>query len=332
MVAKQKSLNLKSGAATLANLKDGFSAGTFVPLTRGTAYFVDPTNGDNNASGTSPEKAVADIPTAFDLATANQHDTIFYIAGSSSISLTSQLVWNKNYTHLIGIAAPTFSSQRARIFQDSAATTLSPLINITASGCIFDNLLIFQGVDDAASLLNVQVTGGRNYFHNVHFAGGGHATMAIDNCASLMVNGGEENTFHNCKLGLTTIPLATGGNVLRFDGSAKENEFVDCILGVLIGNAGARLVELVDGSAMDQINWFKNTKFVSNSVNRATTMASAWEIPSLSGQTALVYMDKDCDGLGFTDWDDDNRALLFFAGGTITAGGNTGIAQVSNST
>ncbi len=36
-------------------------------------------------------------------------------------------------------------------------------------------------------------------------------------------------------------------------------------------------------------------------------------------------------GLGFTDWDADNRGIVYLNGGTETAGGNTGIALVSTS-
>lgn len=327
----------------LTNYDDGLTSFGMVVMSRpippgGSIFWLNPSHGnasDGNGDadvGASFDAPMATLDGAFALCTANKNDIIIYVPGSTSLNLTAQLVWNKNYTHLIGLGAPSRMGQRARIFQGSAATGLSPLINITASFCHFENLLIFQGVGDATSLINVQVTGRGNYFYNIQFAGGGNATMAIDNCASLMVNGGEENTFHSCRMGVTTIPLATGGNVLRFDGNAKENYFINCVVAALIGNLGARLVELVDATAMDQINWFLNCKFVSNSVNQATTMASAWEIPALSGTTMIAYMDKDCGGRGFTDWDDDNRGLLYLEAGTISAGGNAGIAQVSNST
>lgn len=304
----------------------------------GSIFWLNPSHANasdgngNGGVGASFDAPMATLPGAKDLLTANKHDTIIYVSGNTSLSLSALLTWDNDYTHLIGLCPPTRSSQRARIFQAAAATGLSPMINITATGCLFANLLIFQGVADATSLINVQVTGGRNHFWNVHFAGGGNATNAVDGCASLMVNGGEENTFERCKLGLTTIQLATGGTVLQFDSRAKENFFIDCILGVSIGHIGARLVELIDGAAVDQMNWFKNTQFVSNSVNQAFTMESAWEIPALTGTTPIVYMDKACGGRGFTDWDDDNRGLLYLEAGTITAGGNAGIAQVSNST
>jgi hypothetical protein len=298
----------------------------------GTKYYLDPTNGNDGNSGLSRDDAFATLPTAFAAIPANENNILVYIAGTSSISLSAAFDWNKDYTHFVGETAPSGAANRARIFQAAAATGLSPLITVSAKGCIFYNIYTFQGVDDATSLINWSVTGGRNYFRDMHFAGGGHATMAIDNCASMLLNGAEENTFDNCRFGVTTIPLATGGGVIRWDGSSKENIFRDCRVAALIGNAGARLMEFVDGSAVDQVNWFFNTKFVSNSVNRATTMASAFEIPALTGATALGYFDLQCGGLGFTDWDDDNRGWAFFEGGTKTAGGNTGFALESNST
>ena len=298
----------------------------------GVKYYLDPTNGNDGNSGLARTDAFATLPTAYAAIPANLNNVLVYIAGTSSLSLSAAFTWAKNYTHFVGETAPSGAANRARIFQAAAATGLSPLFTVSSKGSIFHNIYTFQGVDDNTSLGNWSVTGGRNFFKDMHFAGGGHATMAIDNCYSMLLNGAEENFFDNCRFGVTTIPLATGGNVLRWDGNSKENIFRNCRIAALIGNAGARLVELVDASAMDQINWFFNTKFVSNSVNRATTMASAWEIPSLPGATALAYLDKACGGVGFTDWDDDNRGLLFLEGGIITAGGNAGIAQVSNAT
>lgn len=304
----------------------------------GAVFWLDPSHplaSDENGKGGVGAKLnapMATLPGAKDLLRANKHDMIVYKSGNISLSLTEQMDWDNDYSHLIGLCPPTRSSQRARIFQDSTATGLSPLFNLTASGCYIGNILLFQGVPDATSLLNLQVTGGRNYLWNVHAAGAGNATNAVDGCASLMVNGGEENTFHTCKLGLTTIALATGGTVLQFDSRAKENFFIDCILSARVGHVGARLVEVVDGAGVDQINYFRNTLFIANSVNQAISLESAWEIPALTGTTPIVYIDKNCDGRGFDDWDDNDRDLLYLAAGTITAGGNAGIAQLANST
>jgi len=307
------------------DLLDFLTNPTFV----GNAYYLDPTDGSDGNSGTAPDDAFATLPTAYAALEAGQHDVLYYISGSSSISLSAVLDWSKSYTHFVGIGSAPGGSPRARIFPATGATGISPMITFSGHGCVVANIAVKMDKADATSLIAVSVTGYSNEFRDCHFAGGVNATCAVDGCASLLLNGAEENMFVNCRFGVTTIPLATGGTVLQFDGSAKENIFRDCQVCVLIGNAGARLVEVIDGSGVDQINWFFNTPFISNSVNRATTMASAWEIPALTGTTALVYLDEGCKGIGFTDWDDDDRGLLFLASGTITGGGNSGIALVS---
>jgi len=297
----------------------------------GDKYYLDPTNGSDSNSGRAKDDAFATLPTSYAALTASQHDVLFYISGTSSISLDEAFTWAKSYTHFIGIGAASTIGNRCRIFQTATATAVSPLITWSASGCIVSNIYTFQGVDDADSLINWSVTGGRNLFLSCHFAGGGHDTMAIDNCASLQLNGAAENRFIDCTMGVDTIALGDGGNVIRFDGSALRNIFQNCRVNTLIDNAGARLVELVDGTAVDRINWFYGCEFFSNSVNKATTMGSAFEIPAHT-TTATIYLDPLCRGIGFTDWEDDNRGILYLGSGTSTGGGNSGIALVSNST
>ena len=80
------------------------------------------------------------------------------------------------------MGAPTHAAQRTRIVCNAA--DLSPFLTISAYGCIFENLYLWQGQDDVHSLVLCSVTGKRNYFRGVHFAGGGHATQAIDAGAS----------------------------------------------------------------------------------------------------------------------------------------------------
>ena len=293
-------------------------------------YFVDPVNGSSGNSGLSLDDALDSIVTAEDKCVANQHDTVFYIAESSGDTWSAALTWDKNYTHLIGICAPTMVAQRSRVFQLSTLTDASPLLDITASGCIFKNFYIFQGVDDAGSLLNVRVTGGRNYFENVHFAGGGHATQAIDGGASLALYGAEECTFVNCTIGVDTIAAATGMMGMRVDTDAKRNIFRGCNFTMYAGHAGCGFVEIVDSAAFDRYLLFDNCLFINDAVGY--TMTSAFIIPSGMGSATHRIVLKDCTGIGFTDWDTSDRGLMYLNMGTITGGGNAGIAQVSAAT
>jgi len=293
-------------------------------------YFVDPVNGSNSNTGDRWTKPVADIATAFGKCTANQHDTVVYLASSSGITMTAALDWNKNYTHLVGMCAPTCVGQRARIFQLSTLEGASPLLTVSATGCIMKNFYIFQGVDDATSLINVSVTGARNYFENVHFAGGGHASQAIDGGASLKLDGGSENLFKNCTIGVDTIAAATGMAGLILDGAGARNVFRECMFTMYAGNAGAKFVEVADSAGFDRYVIFDNCLFINDATGH--TMTEAFTVPGGMGSATHRLILKDCVLLGVGDVEDNDRGIVYMNMGTITAGGNAGLMQATNST
>lgn len=283
-------------------------------------YLVDAANGADTNQGDRWSQPLATIAAGYAKCVANQHDVVLVLAGSSGNNLSAALDWAKNYTHLIGMCAPTMAAQRARIFQLSTLTGASPLLTGSATGCIFKNFYIFQGVDDATSLVNVSVTGGRNYFENVHFAGGGHATMAINGGASLKLDGAEENRFVRCTIGVDTIAAATGCAGILFDGEAHRNVFEDCLITMYAGNAGAIFAEVVDATGIDRYTVFKNCLF---SNTAAQAMTEAFAIPAGMGAPRRIYL-MDCALHGATDWDANDRGVLFQNNGTITVGGNAG--------
>lgn len=309
----------------------GLPVMTGVPFSKNAKYyFVDAATGSDGNDGLTPESALATIIAAEDKCVANQHDTVFYISSGSSVTMTAALTWDKSYTHLIGICAPTMVAQRARIFQLSTLEGASPLFDITGTGCIFKNLYCFQGVDDATSLLNWRVTGGRNYFENVHFAGGGHATQAVDGGASLALYGAAESTFVNCTIGVDTIAAATGMMGVRVDTDAKRIVFKGCNFTMYAGHAGCGFVEVVDSAGFDRYIIFDNCLFINDAVGY--TMTSAFVIPGGMGSATHRIMLKDCTGIGFTDWDTSDRGLIYLNTGTTTGGGNAGLGVVSAAT
>jgi hypothetical protein len=288
-------------------------------------YFVDAANGSDSADGRSWEKPLATIAAAYAKCTTNQHDVVAVIGGASSNTLSAALTWSKSYTHLVGIGAPTRAGQRARIFQLSTLTGASPLITVSGSGCIFQNLYVFQGVNDNASLINVSVTGGRNYFENVHFAGAGHATNAVDGAASLKLDGAEENTFVKCTIGVDTIAAATGVTGLLLDGEAHRNVFEQCNFTLWGGHAGASFVEVADATGIDRYNIFRECLFLNTS---ATAFTSGIVAPAGMGAPRRIYL-FNCAIDGAGDWDANDRGIILCNSGTITGGGNAGLFAAS---
>lgn len=266
--------------------------------------------------GAAANRPMATIEGAIALMTANSNDVLHYVPANTSITLAAAVTWSKNYTHFIGYGAPTRTAQRARIFQLSTLTGASPLWTVSATGCIFKNFYIFQGVDDNTSLINFSVTGGRNYFENIHFAGGGHATQAIDGGASLLLDGAEENTFVNCTMGVDTIDAATGMMALRMDGEAHRNVFINPIFRMRAGNSGAGFIEVVDAQGIDRDNTFINPLFINNS--SSNDMASCIVAPAGMGEPRVLIL-KDFATHNVTKVDANDRGIVFGNQDVVTA-------------
>lgn len=274
-------------------------------------YLVDPANGDDDNPGDRWTQPLASLEAAEDKCVSGQHDTVLYLGGTSGNNLAAALAWDKSYTHLVGLCAPSHVGQRSRIFQTATLTGASPLITVSGQGCIFKNLYIFQGVDDATSLINVEVSGSRNYFENVHFAGGGHATQAIDGGASLKVSG-SENKFKDCVVGVDTVAAATGmvGILLAgADGEGARNYFDHCMVTMLAGDTGAAFVEVSGATAIDRYTVFDNCMFINTNHNNFD-MASAFVIPAIAANRPARIFLKDCVSYGSAKWDANDRGVL----------------------
>lgn len=287
-------------------------------------FVVDPVNGVDTNSGEKFEAPLLTVRAALAKCTAGRHDAVVVIGANTAVLEAAAIDWNKDYTHLVGLCAKGAFSQRARIVCN--AVDLSPFFTISAKGCIVKDLEFWQGQDDVHSLVCVSVTGSRNYFQNVHFAGGGHVTQAIDGCASLYLNGAQECLFEDCTFGIDTIAAGNGEVAVLMDNSATRIVFKNSLFNLFAGNAGARWLEIVSNMSIDRLILFENCKFINLA---ATTMASAFQIPAGVDANNKRFLLKSCVMIGATDWDANNRGLMFLDMVAPTSGGDSGIALVS---
>lgn len=289
-------------------------------------YYLDPTNGSDGNSGLSRTDAFATLPTAYAAIPENLNNVLVYIAGTSSITLSAAFTWAKSYTHFVGECAPSRVAQRARIFQLSTLTGASPLFTWSATSSIMKDIYVFQGVDDATSLINVLVSGERSYFQNCHFAGGGHATQAINGGASLQVTG-SENRFVECTVGVDTIPAATGMVGILFDGQASRNTFEGCDVTMYAGHIGAAFVKVADGTGIDRYTTFRKGCLFINSNSDNFLMASGFLIPAFAANnSSRILVDSTCMFHGVSKNDADDRGVLFGGLDAYTAADLSGVA------
>jgi hypothetical protein len=171
------------------------------------------------------------------------------LANDLACNPAAAIDWDKDYTHLIGIGSllPGLG-QRCRIV-GTAALDLSQVITFSSTGCIVKNMQIYNGNDAAADSGAAIVSGGRNYFENVMFAGMAHVTPgARAGCYSLSLTG-EENVFKRCSIGLQTIIRAQANAELIISGAAcYRNKFIQSEFLSWSVTAGKLLVKFEAGS------------------------------------------------------------------------------------
>lgn len=322
---------------TLTNLPNGISSfGVPViggiggmPLT-GTWYFCDYANGSDGNDGLSPENPLKTITRAHALCTAGQNDVVFLIGDGGTTAtqrLTETMVWSKNATHLIGETAPVMEFQRARISTLTTQTTnINPLITISASGCIFANFSIFQGVGEAATAEQcLNITGDRNYFWNVAVEGMGHANGAAQaGSYCVKFDDGDENLFEHCAIGTETIQRsAANASVLVRTGS-QRNMFRDCIFPMAASDTDPLWVDVdatnaLNGSTMTFQNClFRNLLNISSAATPAVVAVVA------SDANGTVYF-QNC-GAQASNWAANSTRVQVANGAVSNADGGLTVA------
>lgn len=282
----------------------------------GNIWYVDPTNGSDSGGGKKQTDALKTIVTALSKATANNHDVILVApdGGTGRTAETAVITWNKRFTHLIGSAAPVHINTRAGF---SMGASVSPGINISENGCIFANMTwaTFQDNNILAT-----VTGNRNRFHNIHFAGIGHATAGDDTAARcLYLNGGQENLFTNCTFGLDTVMRSTTNATIELASSASRNFFESCLFQMAADNVGPNHLLLTGSSAIDRWLWFNNCHFYSFWTNDTDKITHAFD---LAAQTATghVMVTGHYSLTGADDWEATASGKLYVQRFGETAG------------
>ncbi len=110
-----------------------------LPPFTGNYFWVDETFGSDGNTG-GPQDPLKTLAQAQSYATAGNNDVVFV---NGTIHTTATIAWAKNNTHLIGLTAPS-QNDRARI-SASGTTVFTPLVNVTAGGCIIKNIGTFYG-------------------------------------------------------------------------------------------------------------------------------------------------------------------------------------------
>ncbi len=256
-----------------------------IPI-QGKYIFVKPHSGLDIYDGLSPQKAVKTLARAKVLATADQNDVVVMFSESNTGTITSDLQltnldWNKDLVHLIGVGAGSFLGQRSRVGWSTSTSTAiaTPLFTLSANSCLISNVEFISELAGGTSQPGcMNVTGMRNKVFNCQISGMANADQVIAGAYSLYLNAAAENLFERCYIGLDTIPRATDTtSEIRLANAATRNMFLDCTIATQIGhNTYSPYVYFNGADAIDRWLHFKRCSFINFSVNYAYTQSVAF--------------------------------------------------------
>ncbi len=286
-----------------------------VPRSKGSKIFVvDYVNGSDSNPGTKWEAPLKTVEAAYALCTTLKNDVVLLVGNGTSNPATAAITWSKDFTHLIGLSAPSLMEPRSRI-KCPAALATTPFITWSASGCVIKNISFWHETSDALGLVNVYVTGGRNFFQNCQFAGGVGAN-AVTGERSLKISGANGgNTFKHCVIGNDTIMVPDGGAGLEFVTGAMHNIFDDCVFNVSTNGTTYAHILAAAAAGVGRLNMFRRCLFV-NEGNGA--MANVVLLGAALPVSSYLFM-LDCWMYGAAKWDANNRGVIT----NITIAANT---------
>lgn len=300
-----------------------------VPRSKGSKVFVvDYVNGSDSNPGTKWDAPLKTVEAAYALCTTLMNDTVLLVGNGTSNTAAAAITWAKDFTHLIGLNSGG-PEPRSRI-KSAAALATTPFVTWSGDGCIVKNISFWHETSNAAGLVNVSVTGGRNSFENCQFAGGVGANNA-SGARSLKIGGADAsgNAFKNCWIGLDTIQAVTGNVPLEFHTGAMHTVFEDCTFAHSAAATTNVHVILSAAAASGRLNQFKRCLFV----NEVPSVAQA-EVFSLShalAESSRIFM-LDCWMYGVGKWDSNNRGIVTnITIAANTTGVNTGNTMVATS-
>jgi hypothetical protein len=298
----------------------------------GSIFYLDPLGGNDNNSGKDLGNAFATLTAAYAALTDNHHDVVIIAPtakGTGEPYATTEIAaitWSKSLCHVVGNVGPTPFSSRARVA--TATAGLSPFITISGQGNSFHNMQFYSNA--TTNYIDVRVSGNRNFFENVHFAGPANATAATNaGAGALELYGAQENYFRNCAIGMDTV-TRTGANAnlkitLGADTVAR-NVFDDCIFPMLAGSNAPLFIKQADVNGMDRFNLFRNPVFVNAIGSTATTTTDAIAINATPGGVLILQSPVK---VGTTGWA-DNLTNVYIIGSSSAATYADGIGFAVN--
>lgn len=251
------------------------------PLTFGTVFYVDPTNGSDNYNGRSMDKAFATIETAYAAVTSGNHDVIV-LSANAAHAITTPETWSKSRFHVVGTGfrdgAPM--GQRSRITSaQTSGSHVAPIV-ITGVGVTLNNLKITSSDTNAASVYGVADGGEFTIMRNVWIEK--DTDLDQTGAAELLCNA-DTPAYLNCTFGNMIYQASVARQSVLFTREtitgkvARDVTFKDCTFQSFATSATFVNCRATTND-IERMAWFKDCLFASK--KGSTTQDEAFGIAS----------------------------------------------------
>src|SRR5581483_520772 len=252
----------------------------------GNYFWVNATTGSDGNTG-GPQDPFATLTQALTAATAGNNDVIFL---TGTYSPTATLTWSKNNTHLIGLTGGNYGTASISVANTAASSgAITPLVNVTATGCIFQNVSVLSGIAQATNQVAWAEAGGQNTYINCNINQCGAALAANAAGTRALTMASTNNTFQNCIIGGDAVARGTNANatvgLLAGAGSSKFQSCVFPMQSVIVGNTHVTaLSNTISGYFL-----FDDCQFINDALmTNATNISVALAINATNGGAALL--------------------------------------------
>lgn len=287
----------------------------------GNIYYVDPGNGSDSASGTSPTDAFATVYTAQAAMTADQDDVVI-IASTSSTGRTSETLaidWDKRRTHLIGNGPAR--SINPRNGMSWSALGGDACFTVSATNCSFNNISIATFTDNN---ILADVTASYNTFDYVHFQGMGLQTTADDETArSLRISGSDEIIVRNSTIGLDTVTRGAANASLELTGTCARCQFVNVDFPIFTDAATPLWIKADTGNCYERWLKLQDCNFYNPDGSSSTTLTIGFDL-STTGNGDIYLLNHNYRGAS----DLANNYTRLFTNAPVVDTANQGLVIV----
>lgn len=252
----------------------------------GNYFWVNPSIGSDGSTG-GPQDPFATLTQALSAATAGNNDVIFL---TGTYNPTAAVTWSKNNTHLIGLTGGYYGTAGIAVASTAATSgAFSPLVNVTATGCIFQNVAGLSGISQATNQIAWAEAGGQNTYINCNISQVGAAVAANAAGTRALTIASTNNTFQSCIIGGDAVARGTNANatigLLSGAGSCKFKDCTFPMYSVIVGNTHvAALSNTIAGYFV-----FDDCQFVNDiTMTNATSLSVALSVNATNGGAVLL--------------------------------------------